>query len=152
MREKKENKAMALELETQIIGEIGLGHPYGYNYFNGSGSCEYIRQEAARRIGGAIKKHADAGEMIAQPDDGLLALMHEATAWDKDRYTLTKAWEVASYVIAAHIYAAANPENEQAVLREQEQSIRQVYQQFQRPKLYDRYGYSKHGYFFDEED
>lgn len=144
---------MALELETTIMDEIGLGHPYGYNFFNGSGSCEYIRKEAARRMGAAIKKHADAGEQIAQPDDGLLMLMEEATTWDEDRYTLTKAWEVASYVIAAHIHAAANQGREDVVLREQEQAIRKVYQRYQATNI-DPFGYqySRRNYFMEEED
>lgn len=103
-----------------------------------------------------IKKHADAGEKITQPDSGLLQLMHEATSWDEDQYTLTKAWEVASYVIAAHIHAAScTPNEQQKFLREQERTIRKIYQREQTAKMLywgytDKYGYNRRG--FPEDD
>jgi hypothetical protein len=117
---------MALELETKIMQEIGLG--MHYRWFNGSGSCEYVRQDASRKLQGAIQKHRGAGEQIVPPDQGLMNLMQQSTRWDESRYELTVAWQVASYVIAAHIHASHRPEGERfAFLRDQEREIRKLY-------------------------
>lgn len=94
---------MALPLETTIMNEIGLGAHF--SYYNGSGSCEHIRQQAAQKLASAIQKHHDAGEAIVPSDPTLMGIMQRATRWDPDRYTLTAAWQVASNVIAAHIHA-----------------------------------------------
>jgi len=93
---------MALELETTIMQEIGLGQ--NYRWFNGSGSCEYIRRDAMNKLPAAIRKHHDAGEQIAAPNDRLMFLAREAASWDESQYVLTKAWEIASYIIAAHLH------------------------------------------------
>lgn len=47
---------MAMQLEETIMREIGLGNHY--NWFNGSGSCRYIREEAAKKVGEKINAHA----------------------------------------------------------------------------------------------
>ena len=102
---------MALELESTIMNEIGLGAHY--NWYNGSGSCQYIRQEASNRVGSAIQKHYDAGEPIAQPDEDLVAILKRvATIGDDSEYSLTKTWQVASYVIAEHIHQAKATEQD----------------------------------------
>lgn len=117
---------MALELETKIMQEVGLG--MHFNWFNGSGSCKYVREEAARNLAKAIEKHHKAGEKIVAPDNGLLALMDQATKWDENQYILTIAWQVASYVIAAHMEAFFYSEEERpAFLQKREQEIRACY-------------------------
>ena len=127
---------MALELESTIMTEIGLG--MSYQWANGSGSCEYMRQHAARELPSAIQKHHNAGEKIVKPDSSLMALMEQATHWDEDRYTLTIAWQVASYVIAAHIHAAYHEPKEQATfLAEQEREIRRYCQPERQLARYD---------------
>ena len=94
---------MALQLEETIMREIGLGN--NYRWFNGSGSCEYIRHDAASKIAGAIKTHHDNGEEIALPDASLIALVKQVSSHgDDSRYSLTNTWQAASYVIAHHIH------------------------------------------------
>jgi hypothetical protein len=101
---------MVLELETEVMRDIGLGNHY--NWFNGSGSCRWIRQEAARKLLDAIKKRHEKGESIAEPDEELCAtLTRIAQTSDTSEYSLTKTWKAASYVIAEHIHqATATPE------------------------------------------
>ncbi len=127
---------MALELESAIMTEIGLG--MSYQWSNGSGSCEYMRQHAARELPSVIQKHHNAGEKIVKPDSNLMALMEQATRWDEDRYTLTIAWQVASYVIAAHIHAAYQPEEQRSgYLSKQEREIRRYCQPTRPASRYD---------------
>ncbi len=101
---------MALELETEVMRDIGLGNHY--NWFNGSGSCRGIRQEAAKKLPEAIKKRYEKGESIAEPDGQLCATLTQiAQSSDTGEYSLTKTWEAASYIIAEHIHQAkATPE------------------------------------------
>jgi hypothetical protein len=102
---------MALELESEIMNEIGLGQHY--NWYNGSGSCQYIRQEAANRVAPAIQKYHEAGEPIAQPDEDLVAILKRVAAiGDNSQYSLTKTWKAASYVIAEHIHQAGATEQD----------------------------------------
>jgi hypothetical protein len=94
---------MALPLEQEIMEEIGLGQHYGW--FNGSGSCEYIREQAAASVGDAIQRRHIAGEEIMAPDGSLVALGREVAKWgDEDRYVLTKTWQALSYIIAHNIH------------------------------------------------
>ena len=95
---------MALPLEQKIMGEIGLGQHYGW--YNGSGSCQYIRRDAADKLAAAIQKHHDQDDEIVPPNHSLIALVKQIAHYgDNDRYTLTKTWVAASYVIAHHIHA-----------------------------------------------
>jgi hypothetical protein len=95
---------MSLLLEDTIMQEIGLGAHY--NYFNGSGSCEYIRKKAARKLESTIQRHHDEGDEIAAPDLLLIDIVRQVATWgDNSRYSLTKTWQAASYVIAHHIHA-----------------------------------------------
>ena len=96
---------MALELESVIMKEIGLGQHF--NWYNGSGSCRGIRQEAANKVTEVIQKYHDAGESIALPDRDLIETLKQVALFgDTGEYSLTKTWEVASYVIAEHIHQA----------------------------------------------
>ena len=102
---------MALELETQIMEEIGLGNHY--NWYNGSGSCRYIRNEATNKLFSVIQKHHDNGEEIALPKNNLInTVKHIAEIGDSDNYTLTKTYQVVSYVIAEHIHQAKTSDEE----------------------------------------
>lgn len=94
---------MALELEVKIMSEIGLGN--SYKWYNGSGSCRYIRIEAANKLFDVIQKHHDDGEEIASPENNLINIVKRiAESGDSDNYILTKTWQAASYVIAEHIH------------------------------------------------
>ena len=102
---------MALELETKIMMEIGFGNHY--NWYNGSPSCRYIRTEAVNMLFDRIQIHYDRGEEIALPNYHLINTVKRiAEIGDPDDYVLTKTWEAASYVIAAHIHQAGASEEE----------------------------------------
>ena len=100
---------MALELETQIMMEIGLGNHY--SWYNGSPSCGYIQVDAAKRLHEKIQIHHDRGEGIATPNFELTETVRRI-ADEGDDLELTKTWEAVSYVIAAHIHQANVPERE----------------------------------------
>ena len=101
---------MALPLEQTIMSEIGLGQHY--NWFNGSGSCKYIRHQAADAMAGVIQAHADKGEDIVPPDPSLIAEIKRISRQvdAANQYTLTAVWIAASYTIAAHVNAFADLE------------------------------------------
>ena len=105
---------MALPLEQTIMNEIGLGAHY--NWLNGSGSCKYIRHQAADKLAAAIQKHADAGEDIVPPDDALINEVQSISRQIEasNTYTLTAVWIAASYAVAAHIHAFTAPERLQS--------------------------------------
>ena len=92
---------MAVQLEQDIMEAIGLGA--NYNWYNGSGSCEYIRRKAAESLSQAIQKAHDEGKDIAEPNGVLIQLAKQAD--DTDRYVLTKTWQACATIIQAHIYA-----------------------------------------------
>ena len=92
---------MALDLEIEVMRDIGLGMPY--HWFNGSGSCDGIRRRAAEQLRDAIqKRHADGAALVA-PVESLCAVARQAVAWDDSQYSLTKTWQVCSEVIRAHM-------------------------------------------------
>ena len=101
---------MALELETEVMRDIGLDNHY--NWFNGSGSCKWVRQEAARKLPDAIRSRSDNGEAIAEPDEKLCAILVKiAEISESSKYFLTNTWEAASDIIAEHMrQAEATPE------------------------------------------
>lgn len=102
---------MALELESKIMEEIGL-HAH-YTWYNGSGSCRYIRIEAAEKLSDIIQKHHNDGEDIAPPNNRLInTVKHIAENGDSDNYILTKTWQAISYVIAEHIHQAKTSDEE----------------------------------------
>jgi len=100
-----------MELESKIMAEIGLGNHY--SWFNGSGSCGYIREEAAAKLAEIIEKHHKAGDRIAPPDKVLVKLVKDvAERGDENDSTLTKTWVVASYIIAEHIHQAKSTDRD----------------------------------------
>jgi hypothetical protein len=117
---------MAMELEAKIMGEIGLAQHF--NYFNGSGSCEYIRKDAANKLGEAISNNVASGE-IASPNARVIgAVKRVAQIGDDSQDSLTKTWQAASEAIAAHIHAAGlEPEAQRKQLEDAAQFIEQQY-------------------------
>lgn len=94
---------MAVELEQTVMREIGLGNHY--NWFNGSGSCEYIRRDAVNKLPQAAQKHS----LTISPK----WLAHCKTAnqvdqADGEQYTLTNTWIACSYAIQDAIYRQGN--------------------------------------------
>lgn len=102
---------MALELEQEIMDQIGLGA--NYQWFNGSGSCIYIRQEAAWMIGEKIQEAHDSGKPITQPNQKLVDILCQIAIHDAgDKYTLTYTWQAASAIIAEHIHNYSRTESD----------------------------------------
>jgi hypothetical protein len=89
---------MAIPEEERIMREIGLGQHY--SYFNGSGSCAYIRREAIDNLPTVLKKH---GYKI---NSGWHRLVMEADRVDgaDGESTLTNVWIMCSYAIQDAIY------------------------------------------------
>jgi hypothetical protein len=140
---------MTLDLETVIMQEIGLGQHF--SWFNGSGSFMYVAQSAARELPDAIQKHYSAGEKIAAPVPRLMALMDEAVSWDAEPYILTKAWQVASEVIAAHVHAAyETAENQSDFLAKMEREIRRCYEPEHAKRLRVHHFYDKKKIHFED--
>lgn len=103
---------MALPIEETIMKEIGFGT--NYSWFNGSGSCQYIRQQAASRLSSAIQEEHDKDpQAIAAPNQGMIRLLTDvASRGDLSRYSLARTWQAASYIIAEHIHTAGASEVE----------------------------------------
>lgn len=94
---------MAVELEQEIMRAIGLDRHY--SCFCGSGSCEYIRREAAKRLPCALQRYHDAGREVEAPNTELCTLLSEVADYgDEECYTLRNTWCAASYVIQSHLY------------------------------------------------
>lgn len=126
---------MAMPLEETIMTEVGLG--MHFNWFNGSGSCEYVRRHAVDLLTEAIQKHHDAGEQIAAPNAEMIALAREATRWDDSQYVLTKSWQVTTEVIATHIHGFYEPEEKRANwFREMTQNLRRCYQPAHKQQIF----------------
>jgi len=93
---------MAMELEEKVMAAIGLGQHY--NWYNGSGSCEYIRKNAANKLAEAMQIEG------ITPNNTLVGLVRQAAQkLDDSEYTLTNTWQVASDVIQTHIRAETLP-------------------------------------------
>jgi len=118
---------MAIELEDTIRREIGLGSHY--NWYNGSGSCQEIRFNAVKLLPDAIKKHADAGEQITQPNPEVITILEDiARKHERSEYSLTKTWQAVSDVIWAHCSAFFDaPEKKVEKFVEMAQHLREQY-------------------------
>jgi hypothetical protein len=105
---------MAMELESKIMTEIGLGNHY--SWYNGSTSCRSIRIEAANKLFNIIQKHHNNNEEIAIPEQSLINILKIiAEEGDSDEYSLTNTWQAASYIIAVHIHQTKTEENERNI-------------------------------------
>jgi hypothetical protein len=93
---------MSLPLEDEIMAEIGLGQHF--SWFNGSGSCLYIRQDAANKLGDVLRKYADAGKVF-EPDGAVLGAVRCVAMCEKTDYLLTKTWQACATAIRAHMDA-----------------------------------------------
>src|SRR3989344_6606488 len=102
---------MALELEEEIMREIGLGQHY--SFYNGSGSCEPIRRTAVSRLKDIINKKRSEGKKIAPPNLGLIKILEDINKFgEESQYSLTNTWHAISYVIAEHIHQAKSKAQE----------------------------------------
>ncbi len=90
---------MAVELERTVMMEIGLGN--NYRWFNGSGSCRYIRQGAVGKLAEAARKH---GLSIASTWLARCKVANQVDAVDSGEYGLTNTWVSCSYAIQDAIY------------------------------------------------
>ena len=88
---------MALDLEVEIMAAIGLAQHY--NWFNGSGSCRGIRNEAIRRLPNAIRAAKRKGAKIVMPPKDLLRMLEEISYQEESDYSLTKTWTALSDAI-----------------------------------------------------
>jgi hypothetical protein len=76
-----------LEIEEKIMDRIGLG--MNYRWFNGSGSCEYIRDQAIDRLVNVMSEYE------LYPSKEWLDACKEASLADMidgGKYTLTNTW------------------------------------------------------------
>lgn len=101
----------SLPLEDLAMRAIGLGAHY--NYFNGSGSCSYIRMDAVKKLPDVITQLAKEGNEIIEPYGKLIDTLSKiATTSESNSYSLTKTWQAASDTIRIHMDAFYKPENE----------------------------------------
>lgn len=132
---------MAAQLEQEIMREIGLGMHYDWR--NGSGSCEYIRKDAAKRLPDALQAYHNQGKEVAAPNNDLCNLLYQVARNEEDRYTLTNTWCAASYIIQAHLYLyhAKSKQEQQKIIKDFSESIRNSYLPRHHLDLAKRQGY-----------
>ena len=97
---------MAVELEQTVMREIGLGNHY--SWFNGSGSCEYIRRDAVQHL---LEKAATHGLTISPEWLKYCKIALQVDAINSGRWGLTNVWIVCSYAIQDAIYRKEGGEN-----------------------------------------
>lgn len=101
---------MSLPLEDTIMRDIGFGNHF--YWYNGSSSCRWIRQEAARQLPDAIRTQHQKGEKVVAPVNALIHLVQTVANWERGDATLTITWQIASDVIRAHMELCNVPEAE----------------------------------------
>lgn len=80
---------------------VGLGNHF--SWFNGSGSCAYIRRDAVRKLPEALRAHD------LTPHRPLMRVLERVAEqegqYDRDggRHVLTKTWQAVSTAIRAHM-------------------------------------------------
>jgi hypothetical protein len=100
------------QLEDKIMAEIGLGQ--NYRWYNGSGSCEYIRKEAVAQLKQKLENYREEGYKIAPTSELLVGTLQRiANSFESSRYSLTNTWQALSYVIAEHLHTANLSPDEQ---------------------------------------
>lgn len=107
------------DFEDRIMGEIGLGAEY--SWFNGSGSCEYLRTNAVSKLPEALERARKEGIAVTPTNDLLLRTLRTiAQSFETSKYSLTNTWQALKYVIAEHFQTANLP------LEEQERSMQSL--------------------------
>jgi len=100
------------QLEDKIMAEIGLGQ--NYLWYNGSGSCEYIRKEAVASLRQKLEDYQEKGYKIAPTSELLVSTLQRiANSYESSKYSLTNTWQALSYVIAEHLSVANMSPDEQ---------------------------------------
>ncbi len=90
---------MAVELEQEIMANIGLGN--NYRWFNGSGSCFFIAKNAIDKLSGAMKKK---GLSLSSAWEKHCREALRVDQFDGGNYSLTNTWIACSYAIQDGIY------------------------------------------------
>jgi hypothetical protein len=97
---------MAVDMEQEVMRDIGLS-PH-YHYFNGSGSCQWIRKEAIEKLPGALEAR---GLSLSIAWAALLRRADLADSYDgPGQYSLTNVWIACSYAIQDALYRQAGGE------------------------------------------
>lgn len=100
------------DFEDRIMREIGLGAEY--SWFNGSGSCEYLRTNAVSKLPEALENARKEGIAVATTSDLLLRTLKTiAQSYETSKYSLTNTWQALKYVIAEHFQVAHLSQEEQ---------------------------------------
>lgn len=97
---------MAMPLESKVMEEIGLGQHY--SWYNGSGSCQYTRDEAIRRLPEACTKN---GLTVSPAWITHCRRASLADQVDARNYGLTNVWVACSYAISDAIYRSQGGES-----------------------------------------
>lgn len=90
---------MAVELESKVMEGIGLGQHY--SWFNGSGSCRYIRNAAIDKL---TQVASENGLTIAPEWTAYCRTASRADECGGSQYRLTNVWIACSYAIQDAIY------------------------------------------------
>ena len=86
---------MAVELESKVMEEIGLGQ--NYRWFNGSGSCRYIRNNAIDKLVSVAQQN---GLTISPSWLSHCRTANQIDNFGSSEYGLTNVWIACSYAIA----------------------------------------------------
>ena len=92
---------MAVDLEQKVMRQIGLGQHY--SWYNGSGSCQYIRDEAIQRLPDAAKEN---GLDVSNAWLAHLRTASQVDSVNSGKYGLTNVWISCSYAVQDAIYRA----------------------------------------------
>lgn len=90
---------MAVKLEQAVMREIGLGNHY--SWFNGSGTCKYIRQSAVDKLANVAREH---GLSISSDWLRHCKIANQVDQVDDNQYSLTNTWVACSLAIQDAIY------------------------------------------------
>ena len=94
---------MTDSLEDAVMREIGMGSHY--TYYNGSGSCQFIREGAVEDLAKAIKNKV---KVDIDPEWQKAVECQESK--EDSQYILTKTWVACSYAIQDALYRATGGE------------------------------------------
>ena len=95
---------MSIDIDEVLMAEVGF-HSH-YQWYNGSGSCEDIRNAAARKLPDVLRAHSD---IYLAPDAELMKLAERVACNEGDRFCLTKTWQVVADIIRLHLKGYMSP-------------------------------------------